>query len=96
MRVKYRSACNAKGMKTILAAILQSTFYKVVRRSASTTWTNRSAFIIAPTNRFKIFILAIFLTDLVLALDESRKCWDIFKPLLIVGLIYIFQIETKI
>ena len=59
MRVKYRSACNAKGMKTILAAILQSTFYKVVRRSASTTWTNRSAFIIAPTNRFKIFVTLV-------------------------------------
>jgi hypothetical protein len=50
MRVKYRSACNAKSMKAILAAILQSAFYKVVRQCASASRTNRIALVAAPTN----------------------------------------------
>ena len=102
MRVKYRSACNAKSMKAILAAILQSTFYKVMSRCASASRTNGITPVATPTNpqvgqtglpllllqRIDLkyskqsfsLILAIFLTDIVLALDERRKCWDIFKP----------------
>ena len=59
MRVKYRSASNAKGMKAILAAILQSTFYKVMRRCASASRTDGIALVATPTNRFKIFITLI-------------------------------------
>ena len=59
MRVKYRSACNAKGMKAILATILQPTFYKIVRRYASASRTNGIAFVTIPTNRFKILVTLV-------------------------------------
>ena len=107
--MKYRSACNAKGMKgkshgwndmshgwdfyyyswdfskyetkyinlikkciffdnlkfqkfvilTILATILQSTFYKIMRWSASANRTNGIALVAAPTNWFKILVTLI-------------------------------------
>ena len=87
MRVKYRSASNAKGMKAILAAILQSTFYKIMRRSASANRTNRITFVGTPTNRFKILVTLVLAHTSYLS---NRDCSSLRRELEVLGHFLIF------